>query len=119
MLVPAAASLPRLDETGAHVEKGLESFAMPILRILQNSPLHPEDIRRLVAAYEKTLHALGLKDRSDPITEIVARKIIEIGQTGLRDPEQISQRAIQELGPDAIKSEARDTRSKRATLDSE
>ena len=87
MLVPAAASLPRLDETGAQVEKGLESFAMPILRILQNSPLHPEDIRRLVAAYEKTLQALGLKDRSDPITEIVARKIIEIGQTGLRDPE--------------------------------
>jgi len=59
---------------------------MPILRILQNSPLRPEDLRILVAAYERTLQALGLKDRSDPITELVAKKIIEIGQTGLRDP---------------------------------
>ena len=92
---------------------------MPILRILQNSPLRPEDLRILVAAYEKTLQALGLKDRSDPITEIVARKIIEIGQTGLRDPKQISQRAVEELGPDTIKSEAKDTLSQRAIPDSQ
>jgi hypothetical protein len=91
---------------------------MPILRILQNSPLRPEDIRILVAAYERTLQALGLKDRSDPITEIVAKKIIEIGQTGLRDPEEISRRAIEELGPDTIKSETKDTLSQRAISDS-
>ena len=90
---------------------------MPILRILQNSPLRPEDIRILVAAYERTLKALGLKDRNDPITEIVAKKIIEIGRTGLRDPQQISRRAIEELGPDTIKSEAKDTLSKRAIPD--
>ena len=92
---------------------------MPIHRILQNSPWRPEDIRILVAAYERTLQALGLRDRSDPITEIVAKKIIEIGQTGLRDPEQISQRAIQELGPDTIKSEAKDSLSQRAIPDSQ
>jgi hypothetical protein len=91
---------------------------MPIHRILQNSPWRPEDLRILVAAYERTLQALGLKDRSDPITEMVAKKIIEIGQTGFRDPEQISQRAIQELGPDTIKSEAKDTLSQRAIPDS-
>ena len=76
---------------------------MAIHRILQNSPFRPEDIRVLVAAYEGTLQALGLKDRSDPITELVAKKIFEIGQTGVRDPAQISQRAIEELGPDAVK----------------
>jgi hypothetical protein len=92
---------------------------MPIHRILQNSPLRPEDIRILVAAYEGTLQAHGLKDRSDPITEIVAKKIIEIGQTGLRDPEQISRRAIEELGPHTLKSEAKDDLSRRATPDSE
>ena len=91
---------------------------MPILRILQNSPCRPEDLRILVAAYERTLEALRLKDRSDPITEIVAKKIIEIGETGLRDPEQISERAIEELGPDTIKSGAKDTLSKRAIPDS-
>jgi hypothetical protein len=70
---------------------------MAIYRILQNSPLSPEDISRLTAAYEATLKALDLIDRSDPITELVARKIIEIGQTGLRDPLQISKLAITDL----------------------
>lgn len=70
---------------------------MAIYRILQNSPLSPEDISRLVAAYEVTLKALGLVDRSDPLTEIVARKVIEIGQTGVRDPLQISELVTRDL----------------------
>jgi len=44
------------------------------------------------------LRSLGLVDRNDPIAEIVARKIIEIGQTGVRDPADISALAIKELG---------------------
>ncbi len=71
---------------------------MAIYRILQNSPLGPDEIPRLVAAYEETLKALGLKDRSDPITELVARRIIEIGQTGVRDPLQLAKLAIKDLG---------------------
>jgi len=71
---------------------------MAIYRILQNMPLSPEDISRLAAAYEATLQALGLADRNDPITELVARKIIEIGQTGVRDPQQISRLAVTDLG---------------------
>jgi hypothetical protein len=70
---------------------------MAIYRILQNMPLAPEDISRLVAAYETTLKALDLTDRNDPITELVARKIIEIGQS-VRDPLQISRQAITDLG---------------------
>jgi hypothetical protein len=71
---------------------------MAIHRILQNIPLAPEDISRLVAAYEAALKALDLSDRTDPLTEIVARKIIEIGQTGVRDPLQISKLAVKALG---------------------
>jgi hypothetical protein len=71
---------------------------MAIYRILQNSPFGPEDIRRLTDAYEHTLRILSVKDRKDPVAEFIAKKIIEIGQTGLRDPAQISARAIQELG---------------------
>ena len=74
---------------------------MAIYRILQNSPLSPEDISRLVDAYEATLKALELADRSDSITELVARKIIEIGQTGVRDPLEISRLAVADLGPPA------------------
>jgi len=71
---------------------------MAIHRMLQNIPLAPEDISRLVAAYEAALKALDLADRTDPLTEIVARKIIEIGQTGVRDPLQISKLAVKALG---------------------
>ena len=71
---------------------------MAIYRILQNMPLSPEDISRLAAAYEATLQALNLVDRNDPITELIARKIIEIGQTGVRDPLQISRLVLTDLG---------------------
>jgi hypothetical protein len=71
---------------------------MTIRRILQNTPMQPEDIRRLVTAYEQTLRALSLKNRDDQITRLVAEKVIEVAQTGIRDPAQISERVIRELG---------------------
>jgi hypothetical protein len=60
--------------------------------------MEPEDIRRLVTAYEQTLRALSLKNRDDQITRLVAEKVIEVAQTGIRDPAQISERVIRELG---------------------
>ena len=71
---------------------------VPIYRLLQNAPLGPDEIRRLTDAYEHTLSALSVQDRNDPLAELIAKKIIEIGQTGLKDPVQISARAIEELG---------------------
>jgi len=37
-------------------------------------------------------------DRNDPIVDIVAKKIIEIGATGISDPEEISKTAVKQLG---------------------
>ncbi len=71
---------------------------MPIFRLLQNSAVAAEDVAHLVAAYEATLLAFGLIDRTDPITELVALKIIEIGQTGIRDAGEISRLAVKALG---------------------
>lgn len=62
---------------------------MAIYRILQNSPLGPEEITRLSEAYEQALCMIGVQDRNDPLTELIAKKIIEIGQTGLKDSAQI------------------------------
>jgi len=44
----------------------------------------PKDIERLVTAYEQTLRALRLKDRSDPITHLVAEKILRLAGWGLK-----------------------------------
>ena len=40
------------------------------------------------------MRVFGLADRTDPITEIIARKIIDVAQTGERDPLRIRARAI-------------------------
>ncbi len=74
-----------------------ERRAMPIYRLFQHYPFSQEEIERLVSAYEDTLRALGLTDRSDPLTQLVAKKIIEVAQTGVRDPAEISERALKGL----------------------
>jgi hypothetical protein len=71
---------------------------MAICRLLEGSPLEPEMIRSLEAAYEKTLRIIGLVDRDDPITEMIARKIVEIARTGVHDPAELSAIAIKEIG---------------------
>ena len=58
----------------------------------------PDEIRCLTTAYEQTLTTLGLKDRNDPLTELVAKTIIKIAQTGVKEPAEICERAIRELG---------------------
>jgi len=71
---------------------------VPIYRLLQGSAFGPEEISRVTAAYEDALHTLQLVNRTDPITEIVAKKIFEIAQTGERDPVRIKTLALKELG---------------------
>jgi hypothetical protein len=79
---------------------------MAIHRLLQNMPFGPDEIGGLVVAYERTLNALGLKPRSDPITQLVARTIIEIAQTGVRDSHELASVAIKELGAPSPAREA-------------
>jgi hypothetical protein len=64
---------------------------MPINRLLADSKLGPEEIKRLNAAYTYALRSLSVVDRNDPLAEMLARKIIEIGATGEADPQKISQ----------------------------
>jgi hypothetical protein len=71
---------------------------MAVYRLLQNSPLGPEEIAVLTDAYERTLRRLSLVDRKDPLTELIARKIIELAQRGVREAKQLSELAIKELG---------------------
>jgi hypothetical protein len=70
---------------------------MAIYPLLQNSAFGPEDIKQLAAAYEDALRALELADRDDPVTQIVAQRIIDAAQTGVRDPLQLCALAIQDL----------------------
>ena len=71
---------------------------MAIYRLLKNSTLEPEEISRITAAYEQALQTLCVKDRDDRLTEMIAKKIIKIAQTGVYDAAQLSALAIAELG---------------------
>jgi hypothetical protein len=67
---------------------------MAIYRLLQKSAFGPDEIERMTTAYEDALRVLGLTDRADRLTEILAKKIIAIAQTGERDPTRICANAV-------------------------
>ena len=71
---------------------------MAIYRLLQEAAWDQADIDRMTAAYEAALKILQLADRTDPLTELIAQKIIEVARNGEQDPAHICARAIKELG---------------------
>ena len=71
---------------------------MAIYRLIANGTFGPEEIQAMTAAYEAALIDLGLVDRDDPITEIVATAILTITSTGERDPATIKDRALNAIG---------------------
>jgi hypothetical protein len=77
---------------------GSNKTVMAIYRMLRDQRIGLERASVLAAAYELTLRALTVKDRNDPVTKSIAEKIIQIGQRGGHDPNQISKLAIKELG---------------------
>jgi hypothetical protein len=78
--------------------RALGNGAMPINRLLKDRKLEPNVVEGLNRAFEQALRSLHLVDRNDPLTELVARKIIEIGAAGVSDPAEIAKRAVEELG---------------------
>jgi hypothetical protein len=72
---------------------------MPISRFLSDRKLNPEQTEFLNAAFNLALQALQLVDRNDPICEIVARKVIEIGVDGVGDPQEVANAVVKQLGP--------------------
>jgi hypothetical protein len=75
---------------------------MAIYRHLNEASFGEADVERLGAAYECALKKLQLLDRDDPVTELIAGKIIEIYRSGEHDPPTVCTRVLQELGvPDS------------------
>lgn len=76
----------------------LGAASMAIYRLIANGNFGPAEIKAMTAAYEAALVDLGLVDRDDPITEIVATAIVSITSMGVRDPATIKDRALNALG---------------------
>jgi len=71
---------------------------MAIYRLIANGTFGPEETKAMTVAYEDALVDLGLVDRDDPITEIVATAIVTVTSMGERDPTIIKERAWTAIG---------------------
>ena len=67
----------------------LKGAFVPINRLLSDT-VSPDEVKRLNLAFERTLRDLQLVDRNDPLTEIVAKKVIMVGLDGIREPAEIA-----------------------------
>ena len=70
---------------------------MPIYRMLDGGAFDPTAVNAMTRAYEQAIAALDLADRSDPICELIAKRIIEHGRRGERDPIRLCQVVLEEL----------------------
>jgi hypothetical protein len=70
---------------------------MPINRLLKDKRT-PEEIELLNKAFNHALNLLGVADRHDPLCDMVARKVIEVGTTGTSEPREIAEMAVVRIG---------------------
>jgi hypothetical protein len=71
---------------------------MAIYRQLTEASFNEAEVAQLSEAYEAALTKLRLVDRRDPVTDLVAAKIIEIFRAGEHDPSKMCSLALRELG---------------------
>ena len=58
---------------------------MAIYRLISNGSFGPDEIKVMTAAYEAALIDLAVTNRDDPVTELIARAIVNITATGERE----------------------------------
>ena len=70
---------------------------MPINRLLKDK-CTPEESELLNAAFNQALALLGVADRNDPLCDMVARKVLEVGAADKSEPREIAEMAVARIG---------------------
>jgi len=70
----------------------------PITPLLQGQAFDSETVQAVTNALVMTCEALGLSNRDDAMTQLVAEKIIELAKSGLKNPTALHLAAIKEFG---------------------
>lgn len=70
---------------------------MAIYRLLHRGQFvyEPELVDLMGWVYEEVFRALGLVDRAAPVTELIAKKIIELTKAGERDRARLKDLTVQ------------------------
>jgi hypothetical protein len=71
---------------------------MAIYKLIANGSFGQKEIELMSAVYERALIDLAITNREDPITELIAKAIINVVVTGERDPKLVEERALNALG---------------------
>jgi hypothetical protein len=77
---------------------------MPIKTFLSDAAFGPDQIDQMSAALETSLRELRVTDRTDPLVEIVAKRVIELAVDSEPDASDIARQVIAEFGepPDTL-----------------
>jgi hypothetical protein len=74
---------------------------MPIRTYLQGEAFDPDTVRAMGIAFENACKELGILNKHDAVTRVVARTVIDMAQRGFRDEESLTAAVMEEfrLGP--------------------
>lgn len=70
---------------------------MPIRPFLAGQAFEPELVRQMSLALESVCKKFGMELTDNPATRVVAQKIIELAQRGVRDAPTLSEMTLKEL----------------------
>lgn len=68
---------------------------MSITAFLRNQAFDPETLTLMADVYEEACAALGLAERNGPLNEIIAGRVIELAQRGVRTPTALYMMTVQ------------------------
>jgi hypothetical protein len=80
---------------------------VPIQPLLPAGAFGPEAVKAMASAFDDILRELMLLDHNDPLTEIVAKKIIAGARLGVCDPIRLRDLAVKSLNEDRIRYQER------------
>ena len=70
---------------------------MPIRPFLAGQAFEPDMIRQMSLALETVCGKFGMELIDEPATRVIAQKIIELAQRGVRDAPTLSEMTLKEL----------------------
>lgn len=65
--------------------------------LVQKRRMKPEKVDRVVAASQLVLVMLCVKDWNDPVSEMIARKVVTVEETGIQEPTEIAALVMKQL----------------------
>lgn len=83
---------------GSSASANRDRITVATYRLFQEAAFGLEETEQMQAAYEAALKLLRLSDRADPVTELIAQRIVEAIRKGGDDPAEICTRVLLDLG---------------------